>query len=413
MLINFLILFAISLFSGAEVSDDEVLIDTVYDEYIKSARLFPNMDVLNREHLPPAIPLNQQGRLLFVFDDLFNETQNFEVKFIHCNADWTKSPLFPLDYIEGYNEFPVINYDYSFNTLVNYIHYYFELPRFKIPGNYVLQLYREGEEEEILVQKRFMIFDNQVRLIDSFDRPGLTTITRMNQEISFTLDYERTNFRDPHRNISVTIRQNQRWDNIIENLQPIFIKEDIKQMDYNYFAGENEFSGGNQFRFFDLRSLQYFGQNVETVRWQRRPPLAYIQIDKPRTGLAYSIYQDFNGKYIVTHPNESDYAEVVFTLESEKYKGDVYLAGELTNWELKDEYKMFFDLEKEIYTNTLFLKQGYYDYQYLLVNEDQGLNYIEGDHFQTENEYEVLVYYKSVRLNTDLLIGYFVQNTRP
>jgi len=386
--------------------------DRIFSEFVKTVRLFPLMNVPGTELLPPAAPIDRDFTLMLEFDDLYAEYERYYVKFIHCNADWSPSGLFPLDFLDSYNEFAIEDYDFSFNTRVPYIHYRFELPPLKLPGNYLLIVYKDSEENVIL-SKRLVIYDNKMILKNELGSVGMGALSRMTQEIQFSLNYTYGNFYDPQSNFQATIKQNQRWDNAIYNLKPTRVREDIKEMEFKHFNLENQFLGGNQFRFFDLLSLEYFGRNVDEVDLQKEIPLATLEIDKPRKGRAYGEYPDYNGKYRVSHPLESDYAYIEFFLETEMIDGHVYVAGELTNWERAKDYQMTYLNARNGYYITILLKQGYYDYQYLVEGSNLPLNYIEGDHFETENEYEILVYYNSFELNTDLLVGYFVLSRNP
>lgn len=386
--------------------------DRIFSEYIKTVRLYPVMNSPRQEFMPAAAPLNREFMLMLEFDDLFAEYERYYIKFIHCNADWSPSGLFALDYLEVYNEFLIENYDFSFNTKVPYLHYNFILPRFKISGNYLLVVYRESEENVIL-SKRFVMYDNQVIIKGEYDAIGMVTVSRMTQEIQFSLDYQRTDFNNPRRNIKATIKQNQRWSNAIYGLEPTFVRESSRVIDFKHFALENRFHGGNQFRFFDLRSLEYYGRNVDKVDIHKEVPQATLEIDKPRKGKAYSDYHDNNGKYLISHPTESDYAYVEFFIETERLSGNVYVTGDLSNWEITNDFRMEYQQNRKGYYKSILLKQGFYDYQYWVESTELQANYLEGDHFETENEYEILVYYYSFELNTDLLIGYFILTRNP
>jgi hypothetical protein len=370
---------------------------------VKSVRVFPFANGPEQEYLPAAVNLRSPVPLLLEFDDLFGEYERYYVKFIHCNSDWTPSSLFALDYLDAYNEFPIEEYNFSFNTRVPYIHYSFLIPRFKVPGNYLLVVYKESESNLVLTH-RFMVFEQRLTMEENLEMAGLSRIGRMTQEIQFTLNYNGSDLANPARNVQATIRQNQRWDNAIYNLKPTNVWETNKKIEYKHFALENQFRGGNQFRFFDLRSLEYFGRNVETVNLKPEIRVATLMIDRARVG-AYSGYEDCNGKSSVVDPVNAEYAYTEFFIETEQIDGQVFLGGSFDNWNL-DSPMTYISSRQGYYTNRL-LKEGVYDYQYVVQAPDLTQNYFEGDHFQTENEYEILIYYYSFELNADLLLGYF------
>ncbi len=384
-------------------------IDSIYSEYsefIHTVRLYPLINKPNQEMMSAAMPLSNAYTLVLEFDDLFAEYEQYNVKFIHCNADWSKSRLFPLDYVNKYNEFTIDSYDFSFNTRVPYVHYNFMLPRLNVPGNYIVMVYRNNEED-IVLTRRFVVFDQRMEMKQNFETAGLSRISRTTQEIQFTLNYRGANLSNPLQNVKVTIKQNQRWDNAIVKLRPTNVWENTKIIEYKHFAMENQFNGGNQFRFFDLRSLEYYGRNVDKVDITKEIPVATLQIDKSRNSKPYSEYPDNNGKYSLSHPVNAEYAYTEFFLETDKINGSVFLASDFTLWGFHNGYKMKYSNGRGGYIKSVLLKEGFYDYQYLVKSSIFSANYIEGDHFETENEYEILVYYYSFELDTDLLIGYF------
>lgn len=384
------------------VGEDQVYGE--YNEYIKSIQLFPIAPSGIGNPLAPAI-VNIRGpeRLLLQFDDLFAEPDRYKVRFQHCNQDWTPSGFFDLDILDTYNEFPIVDYAFSFNRHIPFVHYSFELPSFKEPGNYLLTVYRESEED-IVFTRRFMVYNQLLTMDANREMEGLSRIGRMTQEIQFTLQYQRTNLDNPMRNVRTTILQNHRWDNAIHALAPTNVWEGSKTIEYKHFALENQFRGGNEFRFFDLRSIEYFGRNVQSVDRSGEIPKAIIATDKTRNGRAYGEYLDKNGGYIVRDPINAEYVLTSFFLESTRIPEQVYLVGALTNWDFSEPMK--YDASRKGYVQEIMIKEGEYDYTYVVNGENPNL--FEGDHFQTENVYDILVYYYSFERKADLLLGYFI-----
>ena len=399
----FILLLHLLVTEGVAQSQTE---ESVRDQFIKTVRLYPLLDEIGQESQPAAVPLSGDVPLILEFDHLYAEYTSFYVKLVHCNADWSPSRLFPLDYLDVYNEFPVEDYAFSFNTRVPYVHYRFVVPPVKVPGNYQLIVYH-GNEEEVILTKRFVVFDNLLILDRNSEFSGMGRLTRMTQEIQFAVKYPTTAIDDPQRNIKATIRQNQRWSSAIESLAPSNVRYQDRLIEFLHFGQQTQFRGGNQFRFFDLRSLRYFGRNVKTVDMTKDPPEAVIEQDRSRKGRAYASYRDRNGQYEVVHPSDAEYALTFFFLEGPEISGEVFLAGAFSNWSISSDYRMQYIPENEGYVGSALLKEGEYDYQYLVRSESLEENELEGDHFQTENEYEIMVYYYSRELGTDLLLGYF------
>ena len=68
---------------------------------------------------------------------------------------------------------------------------------------------------------------------------------------------------------------------------------------------------------------------------------------------------------------------------------------------------MNFNADKGIYETHLLLKQGFYDYTYMAVdkNDPQIRNELDGNYYETENLYTILVYFRSFTDRSDQLIG--------
>jgi hypothetical protein len=212
-------------------------------------------------------------------------------------------------------------------------------------------------------------------------------------------------------NVNVSIRQNQRWDNLAQQIKPSFVREVNKELEYRFFDDSKMFKGGNEFRFFDLRSLISPGRNVESVDKSKKPFEIFIERDKPKTRDMYSQYLDYNGNFILDNydyrnQNFSNYAYVNFTLATKPLPANVFVTGEFSYWNLTDEYRMQYDTAKQEYHSRVLLKQGWYDYQYVTQSKTLPPYYLEGSHFETENSYEIFVYYRAFLPRADLLIGY-------
>jgi len=394
-----------------------LLEDYIYEQNIHTMQLYESRNIPDNSLLPAVIPLLQKIPLLLKFDDFAEQADNYYAKFIHCNANWTKSLLHDLDFLGQYNEFNINDYEYSFDTRTEYVHYTFELPRVKLPGNYVLLVYRNDPSDPILT-RRFMVYDNKVKLQYGNQLIGLLSTAKLNQQIEFDINYYDFVIDNPLQSITVHIRQNQRWDNAILDLKPSFIKPNQNLIEYHHFKAENNFRGSNEFRFFDLRSLRFFGQNVDAVNILQNSVDAQIMDDFPRTHHAYSQVRDLNGGYLIQNQDtrspevSSEYVNVNFKLKTNPVGGSVYVVGWLNNW--RKNIPMHYDSGKMAYTSNLRLKQGWYDYMYEVKGDTLESNFFEGNHFQTENEYEIFVYYKPITFSSDLLIGYssFVVNNR-
>jgi hypothetical protein len=393
-------------------------IDFAYEPQIRTAVIRPGVDD-PQTYLEPAVTRFGEWNLLLEFDDLRDQRDSYYVRIIHCNYDWTRSGLMDLDFLNDFNEFPINNFEFSVDTHIPYVHYWLTLPAVKLPGNYIAVVYRGSDKNDVVLSKRFMVFDTRVSFENERSLVGAGNIAALNQQINFTVNYKNLEVINPMENIKVTIRQNRRWDNVAADIKPSFVREIEKQLEYRFFESDKMFKGGNEFRFFDLRSLNNPGRNVWRVNKSTRPYEVFIEPDKSRADEVYSQLPDLNGGFIPDNLDVgglpfTNYAYVNFALVvPEPYPGNVFVTGAFNYWNLNNENKMAYDSAAKAYTARVLLKQGWYDYQYLVQSPGVQPWAVEGSHFQTENFYEILVYYRPFQPQADLLIGYLRLERNP
>jgi Domain of unknown function (DUF5103) len=398
------------LFLASFAFDKELLFeDRVYEEQIKTVRLFPTNENPEAKILPAVTSMG--GTVLQLeFDDLQSDKNNYFARIISCNYDWTKSRLHDLDFLSDYNEFNINDYTYSSNTHIPYVHYRFLLPTVKIPGNYLLVIYRDGDKSDLILTKRFMVSSNRVTVMHEANF-GLNTLRATNQQINFTLNYNGLDIPNPLETVHVVIRQNQRWDNAQTDIKPSFVREGNKTMEYRVLHNDKGFQAGNEFRFIDFGSLNSPGQNTGRLLRDRKPFLIYVATDQPRDGQRYAQpqFRDLNGNYIIANydmgsgEDTGNYVSTIFTLQSPRpYNSKVYVMGAFNNWTKEPANEMKFSGAR--YTCEMLLKQGFYSYCYLPENPSES---VEGNYYETENQYEILIYNHSFFPEADMLVGYY------
>jgi hypothetical protein len=393
--------------------------DFVYENNVRTVLLYPRaaegQDPVSAVLAPAVLPLDQPVPLMLEFDELGNAFKNYRAKIFHCNADWSLSQLNDMDFLMTFNDFLLNQPNLSLNTKVPYVHYTMEVPRVKLSGNYVVMVYREGNVKDILLTKRFVVFDNQVNVVARIAPSSGVNERNTNQQIEFSIVHPDVNLINPRENVRIVLRQNYLWETAITGLRPTAIWEDRRLLEYQHFGLENNFAGGNEFRFFDIRSIRFLGQNVRHMDITSDSNRIYLLPDKPRTREAYSQTIDFNGRYVIANYEqgsgaiEADYADVYFTLVApQQPNGRVHVWGALTDWKVSDQTLMRYNATDGVYQGQLALKQGYYNFQYVLEEPGGRLNlrFFEGSHFQTENHYEVIAYYRPPGARGDLVIGY-------
>jgi hypothetical protein len=415
--ILFILSFHISFHSIAQ--KEFVTEDKIYDNNIRTAILYPAGKPLN----PPVIPMGQNN-LVLEFDELVTEFKTYNAKIINCEADWKVSSLNSIQYLKDYNEFNIVERSISVNTRTPYIHYKFSVPAITMSGNYILKIYRDYNEDDIVITKRFMVFENIAAINPVVRFSADPSARNTHQQIDFSIDYSKMDIINPGQSIKVILRKNFRWDQSISDLYPVSINQDIRQLEYFYFNRENNFPGGNEYRIFDIRSALNPGINVFKVKRDGERAEMQLYPDKGRAWESYSqpLVADFDGRFYIenleTGDREimADYVYTRFTLESPAVDGKVYVFGALSNWKIEKEFEMTYDRNTNQYTCEAFLKQGVYNYQYVKVNPKTGAIdeiFFEGTHSVTQNNYDILVYYRGFGARSDQLIGYRSINYLP
>ena len=364
----------------------------------------------------PIISLNSVEVLKLSFDMLTAQSENLQYTLIHCDANWNPTRLNQNEYLSGMTFDNVQDFKFATNTYVKYVHYNIYLPndnmKPRIAGNYVVKVYRNFDEEDLLFTRRMLVLNN-ASTIEGLARPATLAEHRFTkQELQFTVGVNPNMVVNPLQDISVVLMQNSRWDNAITGLKPQFMSNN--KLEYNYLD-QTLFNGGNEFRFFDIRQLRQFSANVRSKRTDTVVHVI-LNLDESRGATQYFNYLDYNGKRLVQNKEgtnsdiDGDYAYVNFYLSAVMGvppDAEVYVFGEFTDWRLVPEYKMYYNKNRQRYDLEVPLKQGRYEYCFAVKNSkgQPDETVLEGNHFQTENEYVILVYAKNLQYHYDELIG--------
>ncbi|MEI6890024.1 MAG: DUF5103 domain-containing protein [Bacteroidales bacterium] len=369
----------------------------------------------------PVIQLNSSDRLSLDFDDLDIESKAYKYTIRHCEADWTtSSDLRPSEYINGYTDENIRDFQYAINTTIRYIHYSATFPTVdmspKISGNYLLIVYLDDPADPVFT-RRFMVYQTSPLTIEGSVQQGSRPEDRLSkQQIDFVVRLNGFRVMDIGRELKVVVQQDDRWDNSLRNINPRFVRGE--ELDYRYDEN-NVFNGGSPFRNFDTKSLTYQTERIDKIYYDTLTQVLLLE-DQPRTYKNYVYNKDINGRYYIknevnaTNFNiESDYALVHFYLPFPVLftDGDFYLMGALTSWRMDDGSRLQFNPASRRYELSLFLKQGYYNYIYVMLKRGKTVgdeSLVEGSHWETPHIYTIFVYYRPGAAQADLLIA--VQN---
>lgn len=372
----------------------------------------------NSEMNAPFLTLNQEEQLTLSFDVLDQQGQNLAYRLVHCDARWNKSDIFDTDFISGTNNTPINEVANSFNTTVNYQNYRTYIPSeyntILLSGNYLVEVFETATPDSVLFHAPFYVVNQQVTVKPQMVAPRINEARRYMQNINFTIQHPSYPISNPFQDIYVVAIQNQQRYLVKEGLQPAFTNDN--ELVYNYDE-PTYFEGGNEFRFFDLKSLNYQTPEVASIVFDGNINKATLATGEKRTFKIYTSQPDINGRFLIQNDDgqdphtDADYIMTHFELkfDFDLPNGTIYVAGGLSQNQLLPQYAMTYNREKGAYEADVLLKQGYYNYQYITKYDNSDkieIDYVEGSHSETENDYSILVYHKNLSLNTHELIGY-------
>jgi len=386
-------------------------INMVYVPNIKSVQV----TVLGVALSDPVIQLNSVSQFELSFDDLDADVKRYDYSLELCNWDWTPSDLSTFDYLQGFTSQRITNFQHSFNTGQPYTHYWVDFPnsdlQVKKTGNYLLKVFNDNDADHPVITWRVLFYESKMGVLAEVARPYDPVYSDEFQQINYTVQFNGVPVTNPVNEVHTLVLQNFRWDNAI-TLPPLFIQP--TQLDYHY-QKENLFPAGKEFRHFDIRSIRFLTERIKSVNTDNGNVVTLME-DTSRAHARYFYEKDINGKYVIGYQEGNnpdvgaDYAYVNFFMPfSPPLEGGHPLVfGALTNWGLDSQCVMQYDALRHGYTAQLYLKQGYYDYYFAWMDQQKpffDFEEFEGNWFETENNYMILVYYRPAGERYDQLIG--------
>ncbi len=415
LVLGFLLFFKTSiLFSQNQIFDQ------IYKDNIASVLLYQqNIDVGI-----PVIELNSNQRLVLCFDDLDSDVKDYSYEVYYCNWDWSRSNLSEIHYRTGFIQDEIRDFRFSFNTVVPYTHYSLIFPNdnmnVRLSGNYIIRVFENFNRENIVFEKRFMVVEN-IAAITGRVSIGTQTQDRIRkQELHYNIDFSKITQSLNIQDFRVVEMQNNRWDNANYNRQHNFIRGSMLEFGPGL---DIAFQAGNEYRFFDLRSLRGRPDRFLSLERANTQINGLLRPDESRKHKQYVNQPDLNGGFVIFNEdvgkaeNEADYVFVTFTLRSDNLDalGDVYLIGAFTDNYLNPKYKLTYNRDLGAYQLRTLLKQGFYNYKYGFKRNDEPLvdiDFFEGSFRETENSYTIMVYYRDPMLRNDRLVAITTLNSR-
>jgi len=384
-------------------------VEVLPPNYIKSIILKGNTNISGN----PVIQLGETLNL--EFDDIIGDEANYYYTLEHFNYDWTPSDLRKAEYLNGFDNVRINNYSNSYNTLQSYTHYNLRIPNkdtksLKVSGNYMLKIFNENEE--LVFSRKFMVYQPITQVGVSIKRSRDLKFINSRQVVNFSIKSPDFLIRNPESTIKILITKNHNLKSAIGNLKPQYTIGN--ELIYKYDT-ETSFQASNEFLQFDSKDIR--STTIDIGRIELNDLYShFLFADRSRDTEPYSYNPDINGQFVIRTLQGEDSsieAEYVWThFKLQNYDpidgGELHLFGAFNNFELDDSTLMKYNKESGLYENTLLIKQGFYNYKYVLLKKDGFLDegFISGNFDVTENEYQVLVYFRDLGARYDQIIGF-------
>lgn len=363
-----------------------------------------------------VIPIFRLGdSFQFVFDDLYGTEANYFYTITHCDYDWKPSQLAKQEYLNGFDNQRIQDYTNSLTTLQLYSHYRISFPnrltQFRVSGNYMIKIL--DDDQNVVFTKKFILYEDLVAVPMQVRRARNVAVVEKKHNLEFSIKSATINFQSPLQNVKVLLLQNGKFDTAITNIKPQFtIGNDLI---YRYDT-ETQFWAGNEFLFFENKNILAANNTIAKIDSKGGLYNAYLYTSQARANSPYTFFPDINGNYVVKNIGrenseiEADYAWIFFSLSAPSFyaKKSIYVNGMFNNFAIGEENKMEYNAEKGIYEKALLIKQGFTNFQYVIADSNGKIdeeNAIDGNFFQTEDNYFALVYYRENNQRFDRIIG--------
>ena len=387
--------------------------------HVKSVRT-PVMVVNDNWLAPAVIELGGNDVIHFSFDEMSHVYHRYVCRITHHNADGEKSDLSEIDYLDGFNEFVIDDWENSHNTTQLYTHYAFDLPNedvaFKVSGNYRVEVFDDEDDSDFpVLTYSFSVVEPMADIQASVSGDTDRSYNEGEQQLSFKVNFARCNISSPANELISVVYKNRRCDDSVMAVQPTYITGNEAEYIHNKSL---IFEAGNEYRRFELTDPDSPGMNVEDVIFHDSAYHALLYVDKPR--VSYSNFIDENGRFYVNTlegygtPIEADYINVHFAIEMPyRSGGDYYISGDFCGNGYAEGNRLLYDANEGYYYTSHLLKTGVYNYQYVWLPygaEEASVEFTEGNFYNTENEYLIYMYYREFGARYDRLVGFLVVN---
>lgn len=413
-----IIIYILTVFTSAMTAAETGMFTEIFNPHFRTLKLTSADNFMS----PPAIRLDTDDRLIITFDELGDNFSQLQYRLIHCNADWKPSRLVESEYIDGFNIADINDYAYSENTYIHFVNYRIVLPNEDMrpihSGNYLLQVFERENPDKTILQARLYVTEGTAQINGTATSRTDKGFNQDWQQLEFTVDLGSLKNINAYQDITVTTGQNIDEQSIRTISAPLRTEGSL--LTYAH-KPELVFNAGNEYRRFESVSNSFAGMGVDSLKYIGDNYHIWLKQDRPRALRNYEFDRTQHGRFLVREYNATDsdlgadYITVHFTLDMPFQKDlDIYVDGEMTHGKFGTYNKMAYNSDKHCYTLELPLKQGAYNYRYRAFRTgdptefSKALPIIEGDKYETGNEYPVMVYYHPAGARADRLIGFTV-----
>ena len=390
------------------VARAQALAEVVPPNYIRTV-IFGGFDEFSGT---PVIRLGEPLRL--EFDDIIGDEANYYYTIEHFNYDWTPSQLVKSEYLDGFDNVRLFNYENSYNTLQSFSHYSLQIPNedtrgFKVTGNYMLNIFNDSRE--LVFSRKFMVYEPLAQVAVEIKRSRDVKFIHTRQVVNFAVNSPNLILKNPEETVRAVILQNNNLKTGIYNIEPQYTIGN--ELIYRYDA-LTSFWAGNEYLGFDSKDLRAATVNIRRVE-VRELYHHFLYPNRIRALQPYTYNPDINGQFVIRtmqgqNPDiEAEYIWTHFALQSPEplVGGELHLYGAFNNFVLDETTRLNYNSRTGMYETARLFKQGFYNYKYVFLRDDGVLDegFISGNFVETENEYTVLIYYRSLGGRYDQIIG--------
>ncbi len=378
---------------------------------IKSLRCYSSVDETS---FPIISKDGDQSSITIDFDMQAVQYPNLAIHFRFCDSNWQ-----PYDNVFLLN--PIYNTENNIylerlplNIRGAQYHYKGTFPNqnvtFPFSGKWKYFIVDQFDRRKIFAEGKFFVVNPEIRVNTKLFRETLQNRFDESSMMNRTVALQ-TSFILPDSLFHVHLKRveifvNRKMD------YPIIIEKFANTPDQFFeWNASNRFSfltrniyPMNEYRSTDTRDYNVYNSS-----------LVHAKFGEIETSDFFSKRRrDYNGgSFLLNHRNENaDYLEVQFRMRPpEEITKPIFLVGSFNNWKVLPEYEMFDD--NGLLNISVELKRGYYEYQYVTADlrngrvENIDWNILEGNFYETVNEYHIFLYYEEQdKGNYDKIIGY-------